>query len=175
MRVLGLDPGSHVTGWGVLDCQDGNIEPLEWGALRTDRTAPFDDRLLALKEGLLQIVRRLEPSTAAVEDPFYARNAASALKLGQVRGVLVVALREAGVGVETYAPRAVKKAVSGFGGAEKTQVGAMVQRLLGLDRIPEPADAADALAVAVCHTHIRGLGTAGSPAARSGLKHPVRG
>jgi len=175
MRILGIDPGSQVTGWAVLECGDSGLEPLEWGVLRTDRGSAFDDRLLSLKQGLMEVVRRFEPGSAAIEDQFYAKNPSSALKLGQVRGVLVVALREFGLSVKAYAPREVKKAVSGFGGAEKGQVGRMVQSLLSLPSIPEPEDAADALAIAVCHAHSSGLGTVGGGRKPSGLRHPVRG
>lgn len=176
VRVLGIDPGSRATGWGVLECRAGRIEPIEWGVVRPGTDGGFDRRLLVIKEGILEVARRLRPTEAAVEDLFHARNVRSALKLGQVRGVVVVALAEIGLPVRAYAPALVKKAVSGTGTADKGQVGRMVKRLLSLEVAPSPADAADALAVAVCHAHAAGLGTAGVPAAgRLRLRHPARG
>lgn len=176
IRVLGIDPGSRATGWGALDCVDGGVEAVEWGVVAPAANQAFDRRILAISQGISEIVRRLEPAQVAVEDLFYAHSVASAIKLGQVRGAVVVTLGEAGLPLRAYPPASVKKAVSGFGAAGKGQVARMVQRLLGLDRPPEPADAADALAVALCHIHTEGLATAG--AGSSGdrrYRHPVRG
>jgi crossover junction endodeoxyribonuclease RuvC len=176
IRILGIDPGSRITGWGVLICESGRVEPLEWGSVKPPPTDDFAIRLLAIKQGILEVVRRLRPDQVAIEDLFHARNVRTAIQMGQVRGVVVAALAEEGLPVLAYAPRLVKKAVSGYGGAGKPQVGRMVKSLLGLPRIPTPPDAADALAVALCHAHSTGMGTAsGGKAGTAGIKHPAKG
>lgn len=175
VRILGIDPGSRATGWGVISCKDGCAEATEWGVIRPSLDGSFEDRLLTIQEGLLKVVLKFTPSHAAVEDPFHARSVASALKLGQVRGVVVVTLRQEKISVASYSPREVKKAVSGFGGAEKSQVARMIQSIFGLSEPPTPSDAADAMAIALCHVHTAGLGTAGAPATRRKLRHPIRG
>jgi len=176
IRILGIDPGSLITGWGVLESNGGRLEVVEWGVVRSPAGEEFALRLLAIKRGILEVVRRLGPTEAAVEDLFHARNVRTAIKMGQVRGVVVAALAEEGLRVAAYAPRLVKLAVSGYGGADKGQVGRMVRRLLDLDTVPSPPDAADALAVALCHAHAAGLGTAGGGGARDRrIKHPPRG
>jgi crossover junction endodeoxyribonuclease RuvC len=176
IRILGIDPGSRVTGWGVLACEEGRVEPLEWGAVTPPTGDDFTMRLLALKQGILEVVRKIRPHQVAIEDLFHARNVRTAIQLGQVRGVVVTALAEEGLPVTAYAPRLVKKAVSGYGAADKRQVGRMVKSLLGLPRIPTPPDAADALAVALCHAHSAGMGTAsGGKAGTAVVRHPAKG
>ncbi|TLZ35318.1 MAG: crossover junction endodeoxyribonuclease RuvC [Gammaproteobacteria bacterium] len=152
VRVLGLDPGSRRTGFGVIDCCGGKLTVVAHGCLNVAAAAPTA-RLRILFEGLLALVSEHHPTEVAVERVFVSRNADSALKLGQARGAALCAV-PAAVPVFEYAPRAVKLAVVGSGGAEKFQVAHMIRELLSLAERPG-ADAADALAVAVCHAHSR--------------------
>ncbi|TLZ12728.1 MAG: crossover junction endodeoxyribonuclease RuvC [Gammaproteobacteria bacterium] len=152
VRVLGLDPGSRRTGFGVIDCCRGKLTVVAHGCLNVAAAAPTA-RLRILFEGLQALVWEHHPTEVAVERVFVSRNADSALKLGQARGAALCAV-PAAVPVFEYAPRAVKLAVVGSGGAEKFQVAHMIRELLSLAERPG-ADAADALAVAVCHAHSR--------------------
>ncbi len=152
VRVLGLDPGSRRTGFGVIDCCGGKLTVVAHGCLNVAAAAPTA-RLRILFEGLQSLVSEHHPTEVAVERVFVSRNADSALKLGQARGAALCAV-PAAVPVFEYAPRAVKLAVVGSGGAEKFQVAHMIRELLSLAERPG-ADAADALAVAVCHAHSR--------------------
>jgi len=155
-RVIGIDPGTRTTGYGVVQ-QDGNrFLACLAGTIRTPSTAPLQRRLAVIYEELSAVIREASPDEAAVESLFSAHNAASALKLGHARGVALLALVHAGLDVFDYAPAAVKQAVVGTGRGEKTQVAEMVRFLLGLPDAP-PADAADALAVAICHLMHRPL------------------
>jgi crossover junction endodeoxyribonuclease RuvC len=155
VRILGLDPGSRRTGFGLVECRDGQLSLLAQGCLNVSAAAPAA-RLRMIFEGLAALVGEHRPGEVAVERVFVSRNADSALKLGQARGAALCAV-PGGVPVFEYAPRAIKLAVVGSGAAEKFQVAHMVRMLLGL-RGPLSADAADALAVAVCHAHARRLG-----------------
>jgi len=154
MRVLGIDCGGEYTGYGVVE-QSPNAELtyVTCGAIRLRPREPLSERLLRVHEELCLIVERFQPEVTAIEDVFYAVNAKSALKLGQVRGVAMMTAAKCGLAVVGYAPLAIKSAVVGYGRAEKRQVQDMVARLLRLPAPPEPADAADALAIAICHLH----------------------
>lgn len=153
MRILGVDPGSAHTGYGCIDEAAGRHRVLACGALSPPAAAAFPEKLRAVHDGLAALIAEHRPETVAVEDLFYARNARSALKLGHVRGVVLLAAAEAGLPVAEYAPAEVKRAVVGYGRAEKRQVQQMVSLLLGLDPPPSRLDVTDALAVAVCHAH----------------------
>jgi crossover junction endodeoxyribonuclease RuvC len=154
MRVLGIDCGTHCTGYGVVDlCADGTLLCQAFGAIRLSPRQPMAARLAAISTRLGTIIADHHPDYVAIEDVFYAVNAKSALKLGQVRGVAMLAASSVGLTVAEYAPLAIKSAVVGYGRAEKHQVQQMVMRLLRLDEAPEPVDAADALAIAICHLH----------------------
>jgi crossover junction endodeoxyribonuclease RuvC len=154
MRVLGIDCGSQYTGYGVVEEKsDGGLICVVSGAVSLKTRSPLAERLLRVHQELQTIIREHWPQVAAIEDVFYAANAKSALKLGEVRGVAMMTAAACGLPVVGYAPLAVKSAVVGYGRAEKSQVQNMVMRLLKLARPPEPADAADALAVAICHLH----------------------
>jgi crossover junction endodeoxyribonuclease RuvC len=155
VRILGLDPGSRRTGFGVIECRGAQLIPLAHGCLNVVSAAPAA-RLRLIFEGLKALLAEHLPAEVAVESVFVSRNADSALKLGQARGAALCAV-PAGIPVFEYAPRAVKLAVTGSGAAEKFQVAHMVRLLLSLSERPV-ADAADALAVAVCHAHARRLG-----------------
>jgi crossover junction endodeoxyribonuclease RuvC len=156
VRILGIDPGSRVLGYAVLDCDDGarrRLRYVECGVVEARRDAPLERRLAEIAEGLEEVIRELGPQTVAAEDVFTAGNARSALLLGQARGAALAVCGRAGLRVHAYAPAVVKQAVTGRGRAPKDQVARMVQVLVGLRKVPR-ADAADALAVAVAHANI---------------------
>jgi crossover junction endodeoxyribonuclease RuvC len=166
MRVLGIDCGTEYTGYGVVellsDDRNGvrsiarNADRLVCiicGAIKVSPRDPMPTRLSRISVGLQELIAQHRPDRVAIEDVFYAVNVKSALKLGQVRGVAMLAAASAGLEVAEYSPLSIKSAVVGYGRAEKHQVQQMVTRLLNLDQIPEPADAADALAIAICHLH----------------------
>jgi crossover junction endodeoxyribonuclease RuvC len=169
MRVMGIDCGGEYTGFGVVEQasggssaaqsgirrQHGDVELrcLAMGAIRLSTREPLEIRLHRIFQELSRLIVEHRPEVVAIEDVFYASNAKSALRLGHIRGVAMLAAAEAGLPVVAYAPLAVKSAVVGYGRAEKSQVQMMVARLLGLDAPPESPDAADALAIAICHLH----------------------
>jgi crossover junction endodeoxyribonuclease RuvC len=157
MRVLGIDCGGEYTGYGVVEQNGGgSLRHLCSGAIRLSSREPLELRLKKICEGLTEIIRTHSPEEVAIEDVFYAVNVKSALKLGHVRGVAMLAAAQAGLEVVAYSPLSIKSAVVGYGKAEKSQVQIMVARLLELPAPPEPADAADALAIAICHLHTAG-------------------
>ena len=152
MKILGLDPGLGTTGWGVIEAEGNRLRHLANGQLKTDSAAALPKRLALLGEQLEAVLAQYRPDAAAVEEVFVNANAQSTLKLGQARGVVIMTAARSGIEVGEYAARLVKKAVVGVGNAEKTQVHAMVSRLLPGTKIAS-ADAADALAVAITHAH----------------------
>jgi crossover junction endodeoxyribonuclease RuvC len=151
VRIFGIDPGSARTGYGCVERIDSRHALVVCGSLSGPPRATFPDRLNAIHDALKALIVQHRPDGVAIEDIFHARNVRSALKLGEARGVALLAASEAGVPVVSYAPAAVKRAVVGYGRAEKQQVQHMVKLLLGLDYVPSPHDVADALAVALCH------------------------
>jgi crossover junction endodeoxyribonuclease RuvC len=154
MRLLGIDPGLRFTGWGVLEAEGNRLRHVADGVIATDGDESVPLRLKALDDALAEILARYEPAEAAVEETYVNRNAAATLKLGYARGVALLAPARRGIPVFEYGAKTVKMAVVGTGGADKEQVGLMVRRLLpGVT--PKRADAADALAVAICHAHHR--------------------
>lgn len=153
MRVIGIDPGSRITGYGVVERAGGRLRHVASGCLRLPAEDGASARLMALYDGLAGILAETRPAGAAVEKVFFARNAQSALTLGQARGVAVLSLARHGIPVAEYSALEIKQAVVGRGRAEKPQVQHMVRALLGLTRAPQ-ADAADALACAICHLHL---------------------
>jgi crossover junction endodeoxyribonuclease RuvC len=157
MRVLGIDCGTEVTGWGVVESDPAARSPMlvcrGYGVVRLAKQKTLPERLRQVFEELSEQMRQYAPDVVAIEEVFYSVNAKSALKLGQVRGVALLAAGTAELPVAEYAPLSIKSAVVGYGLAGKEQVQFMVTRLLALDKQPEPADAADALAIAICHLH----------------------
>jgi crossover junction endodeoxyribonuclease RuvC len=151
-RILGIDPGSRVTGYGLIDAARGRLAFVACGVVKTTAHYSFSLRLNEIFEGINEVVQLHRPAVAAVEEVFLATNPRSALKLGHARGAAVVAAMQNGLAVFDYSPRVVKKAVVGYGQAGKVQVQHMVRVLLGLSGAPS-ADAADALAVAICHAN----------------------
>jgi len=156
VRVLGIDPGSETTGWGVIEGEARRYRLVEYGAIKAPPRERFSSRLLKISNGIEAIIERFKPDVCSVEEAFYATNVKVALKLGQVRGVILLAAERAQVEIAEYSPRLVKQTVVGYGNAEKHQVQEMVRVLLSLKVIPEPHDAADALAIAICHFHHAG-------------------
>jgi crossover junction endodeoxyribonuclease RuvC len=151
MRIIGIDPGSRITGYGVIACQGGEIGFVSCGTIRLGGE-DFPRRLAMIFEGLGEVIDKYCPDAAAIEDLFVAHNVRSALKLGQARGAAVVAASQKNIEVFDYSPRKIKQSVVGYGHAEKGQVQEMVKMLLGLDALPG-ADAADGLAAAICHAN----------------------
>jgi crossover junction endodeoxyribonuclease RuvC len=157
MRVFGIDCGTEITGFGVVESVDSASLPrvvcLASGAIRLAKSKPLPLRLVDLHRTLSAELQRWRPEVVAIEEVFYSVNAKSALKLGQVRGVALFTAAELELPVAEYAPLSIKSSVVGYGLAKKEQVQFMVARLLNLSELPEPADAADALAIAICHLH----------------------
>ena len=151
MKIFGIDPGSERTGYGCVDTDGSRHRLVACGSITGEAHSSFPDRLLVIHAGLAALLAEHRPDCVAIENIFHAKNVRSALKLGHARGVALLAASQAGMTVIEYSPAEVKRAVVGFGRAEKHQVGRMVKLLLGLDVTPAPHDAADALAVAICH------------------------
>lgn len=157
MRILGIDPGSVTTGYGVVDYERGKLSLVDQGAIHTRRGADLPERLEVIHDGLREVIARTHPAAMAVETPFAGHNVKSLIQLAHARGVVLLAARAAALEVFEYAPRSVKSAVVGYGGAEKEQVAKMVRMLLpGCASLKMTADASDALAIAICHAHTAG-------------------
>jgi crossover junction endodeoxyribonuclease RuvC len=160
VKVFGIDPGSARTGYGCVQTDGSRHRMIACGAVTIPGSRPFPEKLKVIHTELAALLSRHRPDVVAIENVFHAANARSALKLGHARGVAMLAAVEAGVAIVEYTPAEVKQSVVGYGRAEKGQVQAMVQLLLGLSEPPTPFDASDALAIAVCHLHrmnLRGL------------------
>ncbi|MED5376876.1 MAG: crossover junction endodeoxyribonuclease RuvC [Acidobacteriota bacterium] len=153
MKIFGIDPGSNRTGYGCIDYSGSQHRLVTYGAIATPPRASFPEKLRCIHSELVTLLATHQPACVAVESLFHARNVQSALKLGHARGVAVLAAAQAGVTLVEYTPSEIKSAVVGSGRAEKQQVQRMIKLLLELDDIPTPHDAADALAVAICHAH----------------------
>jgi crossover junction endodeoxyribonuclease RuvC len=149
--ILGVDPGSICTGWGLVRGTGDNIEYAASGVIRPGRKSPRYERMKEIFLGMNRVIQEHQPTHFAVEDVFYSKNPKSALVLGEARGVAVLAASLAGLNVFEYSPREIKQALTGHGGAAKSQVGYMMQKILDLPELPEGDDESDALAVAVCH------------------------
>jgi crossover junction endodeoxyribonuclease RuvC len=151
--IFGIDPGSDRTGYGCVDTDGSRHRLVTCGAIATKASATFPEKLLVIHSRLTTLLSECRPDAVAIESIFHSVNARSALKLGHARGVAMLAAVEAGVEIVEYSPAEVKRAVVGYGRAEKPQVQQMIKLILGLGEVPSPHDAADALAVAVCHIH----------------------
>ncbi len=163
MRVFGIDPGSDRTGYGCVDSDGRRHRLVVCGAVRTRASSAFPHKLATIHHALAGLIADCHPECVVIENLFHATHVRSALKLGHARGVAMLAAVEAGIEIVEYTPAEIKRAVVGYGRAEKTQVQQMIKLLLGLQRVPSPHDAADALAVAICHLHKRNR-VAGPPA-----------
>jgi crossover junction endodeoxyribonuclease RuvC len=153
MRVVGIDPGTATTGYGVIEETAGKLTLIAFGTVCTGAEVAMPLRLLDLHDRLTELLALHSPDTAAVESLFFQKNVRTAITVGQARGVILLTLARGGVPVSEYTPQEIKQAVVGYGGAEKRQVQAMVRTILELPEMPRPDDAADALAVAICHAH----------------------
>ena len=156
MRILGIDPGYAIVGYGVVDCQNNRFTPVGFGAITTKAGTPFGDRLAAIYHDMIAVIDKYKPEHLAIERLYFNTNTTTAIDVAQARGVILLAAHEKGVGVFEYTPLQVKQAITGYGKAEKQQVMEMVKSFLALKSIPKPDDTADALALAVCHGHSAG-------------------
>ncbi len=152
MRVLGIDPGTAITGFGVVDYH-AELSLVECGAITTPAGMALPQRLLAIHQRLSAVIARYQPQAVAVEELFFSKNVRTAMSVSQARGVVLLAAAEADLPVFHYKPSEVKQAVAGYGGADKAQMQEMVRLLLGLDSVLTPDDVADAVAIAICHAH----------------------
>lgn len=157
MRVLGIDPGSETLGWGIVEGGGLKYGLVEFGTVRSGPREAFSRRLVKVYSGVADVIDRLEPDVLSLEEAFYAANVGVAMKLGQVRGVVLLLAEQRGLQIAEYAPRLIKQTVVGYGNAEKHQVQEMVRVLLRLKSPPTPHDAADALAAAICYFHHAGF------------------
>ena len=152
MRILGIDPGTQICGYGVIETRGQDVRTLDFGVARSNSDS-LPARLKVIYDGLTEIIGRYNPDVVAVEGVFFQKNVRTAIKIGEGRGVARLAAAARGIEVVEYAPAEVKKAVTGNGNASKPQVQQMVRAILGLRELPSPEDAADALAIAICHFH----------------------
>jgi crossover junction endodeoxyribonuclease RuvC len=153
MRILGVDPGTATTGFGVIDYERGKYTFVDAGVITTPAGQPMPERLITLHEELTQVIKETKPDQAAVELLYFSTNVTTAISVGQARGVILLTLAEAGLLPGEYTPMQIKQAVTGYGGAKKPQIQEMVRVLLNLPTIPRPDDAADGLAIAMTHAH----------------------
>ncbi|MCA1590072.1 MAG: crossover junction endodeoxyribonuclease RuvC [Acidobacteria bacterium] len=157
MRVLGIDPGSETLGWGVVEGRGLKYTLVELGTVKSTARKAFSKRLRNAYDGVAEVIDQFHPDVLAIEESFYAVNAQVAIKLGQVRGVILLLAEQQELQIAEYAPRLIKQTVVGYGAAEKHQVQEMVRVLLRMKTVPTPHDAADALAIAICHFHHAGI------------------
>ena len=154
MRILGLDPGTATTGYGIIDAGvDGRLTAVVYGVIRTSAKTDMPQRLQRIQQELQALIDEFEPDCAGIEEVFFGRNITTAITVGQARGVLLLTLANAGLPIGEYSPPKIKDAVTGYGKADKAQVQLMVRNLLELEETPRPDDAADGLAVAITHYH----------------------
>lgn len=153
MRVIGIDPGTALTGWGVVEGEGNELSMVAAGVIKTAAGTPLAERLQIIYRELTTLIERWQPASAAIEELFFSKNAKTALAVGHGRGAAMLALANGNLPISEYKPLEVKQAITGYGGADKQQIQQMVKLLLALDEIPRPDDAADALAVAICHLH----------------------
>ena len=154
MKILGIDPGMAIVGYGLLEVNSNNIQLITSGSIQTDKKLDDSKRLLEIYNDLSQIVEKYSPDCASVEQLFFFKNQKTIIPVAEARGVIVLTCKECGLDVYEYTPLQIKQALTGVGRAEKQQVQFMVKTLLGLEKIPKPDDAADAVAAALCHSQI---------------------
>ena len=151
MRILGIDPGYGITGFGVIEAERGKSRLIQCGAITTPAGMDFSARLEIIYEDMRKLLEVAKPDAVAIEELFFGQNVTTGIGVAQSRGVILLAIRQAGLSVTSYKPMQVKQAVVGYGNATKQQVQDMTKRLLGLSAMPKPDDAADAIAIALCH------------------------
>ena len=155
MRILGIDPGYAIMGYGVLDYNGNHFSPVTYGSLETKAGLPMPKRLEMLYDGLIRVIRQYQPEEAAIEELFFNSNATTAINVGEARGIAMLACVQSGLEVFEYTPLQIKQSLVGYGRAEKKQVQHMVKVILNLPAVPKPDDTADAIAAAICHGHSR--------------------
>ncbi len=153
MRILGIDPGYAILGWGVIDVVGNKFSVIDYGSILTDTKMEMPARLQVLYNGLTEIINKYKPDDASIEELFFNSNAKTAILVGEARGVAVLACANGGLNIEEYTPLQIKQALVGYGRADKKQVQFMVKTMLNLKAVPKPDDTADALAAAICHAH----------------------
>ncbi|MBV1817436.1 crossover junction endodeoxyribonuclease RuvC [Anaerosalibacter bizertensis] len=151
MIILGIDPGIAIVGYGVIECKGNRFKALDYGAITTEANIPFTERIRIIYDDMTTLIDKYNPTDLAIEELFFNKNIKTAIKVGQARGVEILAAVHKGLNIYEYTPLQVKQGVVGYGRAEKRQVQEMVKMLLNLKEIPKPDDAADALALALCH------------------------
>ena len=151
VRILGIDPGTRITGYGIIEREDNSYRVVDYGCIRPPVKMLLSERYRIIYRGIQKIIRDYRPAEIAVETMFFGKSPMSSIKLAHVRGVVVLAASEAGIGIYEYSPRRIKRALVGNGGAAKVQLQGMVQHLLSLEEPPKPMDISDALATAICH------------------------
>lgn len=156
MRILGIDPGLAIVGWGVVDYEGSRFRTVDYGSLTTPAGMATEERLVRIDEGLAELIGRYSPDELAIEELFFNTNVTTGIRVAEARGVILCRCRREGLGINEYTPLQVKQAVVGYGRADKKQVITMVTMMLGLEKPPKPDDTADALAIAICHAHTGG-------------------
>lgn len=151
MRILGVDPGTAITGFGVIDTDGSKFTFVDAGVIRTPKDQPMNDRLSTVYDEMKELIEEFKPDVMSIELLFFARNVTTAMTVGQSRGIVMLAATQARIPIYEYTPMQVKQAVTGYGKADKKQIQEMVKNLLKLDQIPQPDDAADGLAIAITH------------------------
>lgn len=153
LRILGIDPGTATTGWGVVEEKNGKLAAVGYGAIETSKNRLPSERLLEISEDLEKLFKKYQPDAVAVEKLFFFKNQKTIIEVAQARGAILLTLERMGVTIAEYTPLQVKQALTGYGRADKNQMQEMTKAVLGLASVPKPDDAADALAIAVCHAH----------------------
>ena len=156
MRILGIDPGFAIVGWGIIDSERGNIRPVAYGAITTPAHTSLESRLLTIQRDLESLIEKYKPDEMAIEELFFNTNITTGIAVAEARGVILCTAHRLGLRISEYTPLQVKQAVVGYGKAEKRQVISMVTSLLKLPKPPKPDDAADAVAIAICHSNSNG-------------------
>ena len=156
MRILGIDPGFAIVGWGIIDSERGNIRPVAYGAITTPAHTSLESRLLTIQRDLESLIEKYKPDEMAIEELFFNTNITTGIAVAEARGVILCTAHRLGIKISEYTPLQVKQAVVGYGKAEKHQVISMVTSLLKLPKPPKPDDAADAVAIAICHSNSSG-------------------
>ena len=155
MRIIGIDPGYAIMGYGILDYNGNRFKTVNYGSIETKAGVPMPERLKLLYDGLTEIIQEYKPDEASIEELFFNRNVTTAIGVGEARGIAMLACVEGGLSVSEYTPMQIKQALVGYGKAEKKQVQMMVKTILNLKEVPRPDDTADAVAAAFCHAHSR--------------------
>jgi crossover junction endodeoxyribonuclease RuvC len=156
MRILGIDPGYAILGYGVIDMKGNHFSVCGYGAITTDSSMAMPDRLKHLYTQIMEIIREYEPDVVSIEELFFNTNSKTVIQVGQARGVVILACANSGLEIREYTPLQIKQGLVGYGRAEKKQIQAMVKTILHLEEVPKPDDTADALAAAICHGHCAG-------------------